>query len=267
MSERENEQRRELADFLRAKRQRVLRADLGLNELGGRKPVGLRREEVSVLAGISVTWYTYLEQARKVNPSKQVLLALAHTLQLSAPERDYLLRLAGYLDGEFDDFPSQAPDHLVNLINGLSSQPAFVLGFNWDVIAWNDAYRMLYPPIESDQYQRPNLLRSVFCDPYIRSLLPDWELQARRFLAQFRAEVASDVAHPLVKTIVAEISAQSDFFAQWWQEHDIESFQSTRRYFDHPQAGTLVFDYHRLNPTDYPQLHVVIYSPVAVVAE
>ena len=139
-------QRLALGEFLRARREAVVRADLGLPAVPRARTSGLRREEVSVQAGVSVTWYTWLEQGRDINPSKQVLDAVARALRLSAAEHEYVLALGGYVvDPSVTGGP--LPPQIQRFLDALGGYPAFALEPDWGIAAWNSAYAALYPNI------------------------------------------------------------------------------------------------------------------------
>jgi transcriptional regulator with XRE-family HTH domain len=249
--------RAELAAFLRARRAQVDRVALGLPVGSARRGGGLRREEVAALSGVSITWYTWLEQAREVNPSRQVLLALAKTLRLSEPEQNYLLSLGGYTASPTGSAAS--PEHLVPLLDALIGSPSFTLAPNWTITAWNAAYEALYPNVATVEEQDRNLLWLVYLDPFVRGLLPDWEVTSGRFLAEFRAEAGPRLDDPDFRGIVERLLAASEAFRTNWQRHDIEGFTSRRRSFL-TSAGQLDFDHHRLAPADHRDLYVVIYT-------
>ena len=145
----EAERRSEMGAFLRARREQLPRADHGLPPLQRGRANGLRREEVSYLCGVSVTWYTWLEQGRPINPSRQVLDAVAATLRLSGAEHEYLLGLAGYAAPQ----PSEplavvpAPPHIQRLLDELGDRPAYALAADWSIAGWNAAYAALYPNV------------------------------------------------------------------------------------------------------------------------
>ncbi len=177
--------RGELGDFLRTRRGQLVRADLGLPPVGRRRTTGLRREEVAFLSGVSVTWYTWLEQGRDIQPSRQVLDAIARTLRLSPPEHAYVLSLAGYSapPPPAEPIPQAAPPHVQRLLDALDSYPAYAIAPDWGISGWNPAYARLYPNVAAVPVSDRNLLWLVFTDPYVRDLLPDWESDSRRFLA------------------------------------------------------------------------------------
>ncbi|MDA2891946.1 helix-turn-helix transcriptional regulator [Mycolicibacterium sp. BiH015] len=259
--DRRAQQRLALGEFLRARREAVVRADLGLPDLPRARTSGLRREEVSVQAGVSVTWYTWLEQGRDINPSKQVLDAVARALRLSPAEHEYVLALGGYtVDPALTDGP--LPAHVQRFLDALQGYPAFALTPDWGIAAWNAAYVALYPNIERVPPADRNLLWLVFMDPAIRELLPDWDTDSRRFLAEFRADAGPRVGEPSYTSLVSRLSTESVHFADAWQATGIERFTSRERRFRHPIAGELRLEHHQVAPVDVPDIQIVAYLPV-----
>ena len=196
------EQRDELAAFLRTRRLRVARAVAGLPAGRRAKATGISREELAVLSGMSVTWYTWLEQARPINPSRQVLDALARVLGFSAAEHDYVLVLTGYAPTGATNLPSAetAPAHLQRLLDGMPDFPAYAVASDWSIVGWNAAYERLYPRIAVVPAAERNLLRLIFTDPTIRDLLGDWASDSHHFTAEFRAEAGPRLAEPAPST-------------------------------------------------------------------
>lgn len=257
--------RAELGTFLRTRRIQVDRAEHGLPPAGRARTGGLRREEMALLSGVSSTWYTWLEQGRDINPSRQVIDAVATTLRLSVAEHDYVLRLAGFAPAAID--PGAGPESLAahhqRLLDAQGSAPAFVLASDWRVIGWNSAYEVLYPRVAATDAAERNLLVMVFTDPYVRAMLPDWESTSRHFLAEYRAEATALLSRPEHLALVRRLRATSPEFDAAWGEHAVERFASRVREFEHPHAGRLVFEHHSLTPSDAPGTHLVIYLPEA----
>ena len=179
--------RRELAEFLGSRRRQLSPAAVGLPPGGNRRTPGLRREEVALLAGVSHTWYTWLEQGRDIHPSRQVVDALARTLQLSTAEHEYLLRLAGHGGAPAAGAFEAVPAHLQRLMDALGPSPAYAITSGWSIVGWNRAYERLYPGVAALPAADRNLLWVVFTDPAVRTLLGDWAADSRRLLTQFRA--------------------------------------------------------------------------------
>ncbi|GAA1318577.1 helix-turn-helix transcriptional regulator [Pseudonocardia xinjiangensis] len=259
----ETHRRRELGEFLRARRRQLVRADVGLPVVKGRIAHGLRREEISYLSGVSATWYTWLEQGREIRPSRQVLDALARTLRLSATEHSYILSLAGYsAPRPARPIPGTAPAGVQQLLRALSDYPAYVLAPDWALTGWTPAYTALYRDLGAVPAADRNLLWLVFTDPYLRELMPDWEFSSRRLLAQFRAGAGLRLGEASFSALVTRLREVSEPFRVGWESHDIEGFISRERLFRHPLVGDLHLEQHRLTPSDHPDLNLVVYTPV-----
>lgn len=254
-------QRDELGAFLRSRRDSLTPADVGLPEGRSRRTPGLRREEVSMLAGVSVTWYTWLEQGRRINASVDVLEALARALLLDDAGRRHLLALAAPVPTAAVSI-EQAPDALVRLIASMEPAPAYVLGPRWEFLAWNRAQARLYPMIERLADEDRNLLWVIFAEPSAKELLVDWPTQARRILAEFRAGTATLRTDPGVVSLVDRLRATSAEFADWWAQADVAQFRTRLRAYHHPRAGSLVFEYQQLTASEWPSLKVVCQLPV-----
>lgn len=253
--------RSELARFLRAKRHQADPALAGGHGVGRRRTPGLRREEVSFLSGVSLTWYTWLEQGRDILPSVQVLDAVARTLGLTEAEHRYVLSLAGHpLRTGADEEAAELPDHAARLLAALSDSPAFVITPTWSIVGWNDAYQALYPSVATLARADRNLLWLMFTDAALRELLVDWHTDSGRFLAQFRAENGARLHRPEVSGLIARLQAASPTFAAAWGDLTVEAFDSRERKFTHPVVGELILESHRLSLSDTPQLGLVVYT-------
>jgi transcriptional regulator with XRE-family HTH domain len=252
-----------IGDLLRVRRQQLVRAEVGLPPLG-HKVKGLRREEVAYLAGVSVTWYTWLEQGRSVSPSRQVLSALAEALRLSYAERAYLFSLAGYsaLEPAADPVSREVSAHVQRFLDSLLDIPAYVLTLDWYYLAWNAAYAGFYPGISRVPEADRNLLWLLFTDPYLREHLLDWERTVRAHVAAFRARAGPRLADTRIATLVNRLLKVSEPFRAAWESHTIEQLSSRERVFRHPVVGELHLEQHNMTPADAPGLHMVIFTPV-----
>src|SRR5690606_10945537 len=153
------------------------------------------REEVATLAGVSGTWYTWLEQGRDINVSRQVLTAVARVLDLTAAETDFVLALAERSEVPLDDEPVAMTAALQHPLDA-PDFPAFPLAADWSIVGRTAGYAWLYPPTGELDASDRNLLWLVYTDPRLRDLLPDWEQDSRRFLAEFRAESGVRLSAP-----------------------------------------------------------------------
>jgi transcriptional regulator with XRE-family HTH domain len=255
-------QRRQLGSFLKARRAQMVRGELGFGPIGGRS-TGLRREEVAVLSGVSVTWYTWLEQGRDTHPSRQVLDSLARTLRLSAAECSYAMSLAGYSAPQLagNRIVQTAPGHVLRLLDELAGSPAYVLAADWQILGWTRAFEVMYPNVATVPEAERNLLWLVFMDPYVRERWPGWEVDNWRFLAEFRAEAGPRLADPPLSTLVGRLREASPAFRDAWERHDVGGFTSPERLIRYP-VGDLHLERHRVRFFDPPDLQMVIYTPV-----
>ncbi len=257
-------QREELAAFLRARRQALAPEQVKLPPGRGRRTPGLRREEVALLAGVSVTWYTWLEQGRRINASTEVLRSIGRALRLDDAGQEHLLSLAqsGSPDGAAPIAPEEVPSALRRLIDTFEPAPAYVLGPHWEFAAWNAAEARLYPPLERLDGLERNLIWVLFAHPAVQELIVDWDLHARQALAEFRAATTA-VRHDAVMTeLVGRLAEISPEFRAWWPAHDVSRFETRLRRFAHPRAGPLTFEYQQLTPAEWPALRVVVHLPV-----
>ncbi|MFN8052080.1 MAG: helix-turn-helix transcriptional regulator [Acidimicrobiales bacterium] len=254
----------ELGDFLTSRRAVVQPADVGLPEGGRRRTPGLRREEVAMLAGVSVSWYTWMEQGRPINVSIDVLDSLARVLQLGPVERDHLVALAGHsIRATGDPTGSDVPEWAERLLSSMDPAPAYLLGLTWEYLAWNESQAHLFPPMVDLPPHERNLVWVMFALPETRELIVDWPSEARRVLSQFRADITPWRAEPAVVDLVARLRAISTEFDEWWERHDVAGFETRLRRFDHPTDGRLTFEYQQLIPAGRTDLRFVVQLPVA----
>lgn len=254
--------RAELGEFLRLRRESLHPVDVGLPNSGRRRTPGLRREEVALLAGVSVTWYTWLEQGRRINASRDVLSALARTLRFDEAERAHVMVLASGETIEHPEVVAEAPDAITRLIASMEPSPAYVLGPRWEYVAWNNAQDKLYPALKTMPVEDRNLVWVMFCQPDARALIVDWHDRARSTLAEFRASSTLLYGDPLMTDLVARLEANSPEFAAWWPEHDVAGFHTRLRRYQHPRAGLLTFEYQQLIPSEWPHLRVICQLPL-----
>ncbi|WP_104087024.1 helix-turn-helix transcriptional regulator [Arthrobacter sp. GMC3] len=258
------ERRRELGQFLRDRRTGLVRAEHGLPPIGRSRMLGLRREEIAAFAAVSVTWYTWLEQGRDINASRQVLESIGRVLRLSPAEQSYVLALGGHgaMPPSGSSPVAVVPPHLQALLDALDF-PAFAVAPDWGIAGWNHAYACLYSRISQVEPEDRNLLWLVFTDPQLRQMLPDWDITSRNFVAEFRAEAGPRLGSPAHTALVHKLQDASAEFASIWAEHVVLNFASRQRVFNHPTVGELTFEQHRVVPSDVPDLHFVMYVPTS----
>jgi transcriptional regulator with XRE-family HTH domain len=256
-----SDHRRELAEFLRSRREATRPEQVGLPTGRGRRTPGLRREEVAMLAGVSLTWYTWLEQGRRINASDDVLRSIGRALRLDDAGVEHLLSLSEPGTATIRA-PAEAPSALGRLLDALMPAPAYVLGPHWEFLGWNTAQARLYPRLVDLEPPRRNLLWVLFADPATRELIVDWDIHARQALAEFRSATTAVRHDDAMRELVALLGAESDEFSAWWSEHDVSGFETRLRRFRHPTAGELTFEYQQMTPAEWPALRVVAQLPV-----
>ncbi|MGE5132179.1 MAG: helix-turn-helix transcriptional regulator [Gemmatimonadota bacterium] len=257
--------RAELAAFLRTRRERVTPEQAGLPPGLRRRTPGLRREEVAQLAGVGVTWYTWLEQGRQINASVQVLTAIARTLMLDAAEREHLYRLAG-VPGAAEDPGCEADCDQVSaetqsILDSMALLPACVLNERFDLLAWNAAYAAVWPGVTGAQPGSRNVLWLNFtypecCHPYVNR-----QEQLPMLVAQLRASYARHIGEPAWTSFVRRLQAASPYFARLWDQHEVASAATYLKVFRHPAFPELVMTTTSLAVLTVPGTRMVVYTP------
>jgi transcriptional regulator with XRE-family HTH domain len=251
--------RAELAEFLRHRRALVSPANVGLEANGPRRTPGLRREEVAQLAGVGLSWYTWLEQGRDIRPSAQVLDALARTLRLGSGERAHLFHLARVeLPLPAGDYPREAPPELRAVVDALVPNPAYLIGPRTDVLAWNTAAVRVIGEPQAAPDGRPNLLWWLFTN---EAPGEQWRETARNTLARFRAEHARRIGDPDFAALIEALEAASLDFRAWWPRHEVLTEQLGTKTIDHPELGALRLHHLQSVPTSHPDLRLTQFAP------
>jgi len=251
------ERKKELGDFVRAQRERLKPEAVGLPASGRRRTPGLRREEAAQLCGLSVTWYTWLEQGREVSVSPLALARLADALRFGHAERAYLFDLADRRDpdeGEGD--ADAAPAAALACLRAIDS-PAYLLDRCWNALGWNAHAERLLAGWLGGGAER-NLLRFIFLEPAARALIHDYDERARRVVAEFRANVGAHLEDAPVRALTEELRARSPLFARLWDGHGVLSREGGTRTFDHPGDGFVSYEQVTFNLASRPDLKLTI---------
>ena len=256
MTERSFEQRRALAQFVRAHRERLAPATVGLAADARRRTPGLRREEVARRCGLSTTWYTWIEQGRDVSVSPTALARLADALQLDRAERAYLFELALKRDPDHPLHETQSlPSAVLACVKTITS-PAYILDRHWNARGWNAPAEHLFVGW-LDQPGTRNLLRFIFLDVSARSLICAWEERARRVAAEFRAACSPHLHEPALCLLIEELR-RSPQFARFWDEQGVLGREGGERTFKHPADGLLAYQQVTFNLANHPDFKLTI---------
>jgi transcriptional regulator with XRE-family HTH domain len=255
--------RGDLAEFLRSRRARLSPGDVGLAPGLRRRTPGLRREEVAQLAGVGVTWYTWLEQGRPINVSVQVLDAIARTLRLDPAERAHLYRLA-----EVPAVPDPAgtdilPPEIQPILDSMALVPAAVYNGRYDVLAWNEPYAAVFPGLASEPVEERNALWHLFaCSPCCSALV-NRESELPRMVAQLREAFGRHLGEPDWVRFVRRLSAASPEFAQMWAAHDVGASGPRIKVFQNVGGGGLLHTVTTaFHVASAPEARMIVYTPV-----
>ncbi len=254
--------RDELATFLRSRRERLTPEDVGLPAGRRRRTPGLRREEVAQLAAIGVTWYTWLEQARDIQVSAEVLDAIARTLRLDRSERTHLFRLAGSVDPTPANGYSPVTDAIRLMLTQLEPYPASLQNGRLDVLAYNRAFGRLFCDLDRIPAEDRNMIWLAFTNEQTRATMVDLEATLRVMAAKFRASMTAGLGDPAWKALLNRLQTESAEFSDLWERHEVMTPTTATKHYDHPEIGEL-----RLLATNLWQqpngdsAHLVVYAP------
>jgi len=259
----DGEQRnRELGDFLKKRRQSMTPVGLELEALARRRTPGLRREEVAQMAGISLTWYTWLEQGRPIQVSTSVVESLTRVLQLNEEERTYLYRLSN------QPLPSESckRQHLISpalqhVLDSLCHCPSLITDQRWNVIGWNDAAGTIFGDFEEMNELERNIVWAMFTDAKYKTLFVDWEHHAKGMVGRFRASCGKFVDDPWFKQFVEDLKAASTDFNCWWPLHEIKNNGELYKQLIHPIVGRLDFEISNFDVADHSNLKMAVHIP------
>ena len=253
--------REELGKFLRSRRARLSPADFGMPAGSRRRTPGLRREEVALLAGVGISWYTWLEQGREINASTQVLDAVARTLRMDTTERQHLYLLAEAVPVQVSSERCATNGAIAEIVRTLDPLPAVVTNTRFDILSSNDAYEHLFWEWHSLPCVHKNTLWCCVTEPTARDKFPEYETEVRYLVARLRAAYARHIGDPDWEEDIRRLSSLSREFASLWALHEVAESVPRLRTFIHPRAGEL-----RLTSTEFeipatPAARLSIYTP------
>jgi transcriptional regulator with XRE-family HTH domain len=256
------DRRAELGEFLRTRRARLRPEDVGITGFGGQRRVpGLRREELAQLAGISVAYYTRLEQGNGRNVSAQVLDAIARVLRLTDAEHSHLRHLVKPKQHKKKQAarPRRVRPALTHLLDSMGDVPAYVVGRHTEVLAWNRMALALFGDWANLPARERNWARMVFLSPEYRELFVDWESKAADVVSYLRLDAGCHPDDPELSALVGELSVKSHEFRQLWATHDVKEKTHGLKQLRHPLVGDLTLSFETFTLPDERELSLTTY--------
>ncbi|MBD0381422.1 helix-turn-helix transcriptional regulator [Paenibacillus sedimenti] len=254
-----------LGEFLKAKRAEVSPRDLNIAVGSGlRRTAGLRREEVAYLAGVSITWYTWLEQGREINVSKEVLTSIGNVLKLNDDEKAHLLTLGGFSSSPAPMPEEQAVNAELEAVIHSSKFPAFLVGARTNVLLHNSLANLIYPIDSSTDENGKNMVWLIFMNEEVRQSVINWEEAAKYGAGVFRGYHDLNMHDPWFSQFRDELIAKSAHFKQWWNDYHIQQKAEVIFEFFHKPIQTTIryklVSFFRINGRD--DIHYCNYVPL-----
>ncbi|MDR1482867.1 MAG: helix-turn-helix transcriptional regulator [Synergistaceae bacterium] len=254
---------KELGDFLKTRRAKILPSQVGLPEGIRRRTPGLRREEIASLAGVGLTWYTWIEQGRSIQVSTQVLESLARVLMLDKQEIIHLYTLAQLAPPtNFPAYDETVNPMLQHVLDSLQFSPAVIIDARWNVIAWNNAAAgILLNYSKINVYQR-NVIRIMFTNEEFKKTFTDWRSSAQGMLARFRTTYGKFIDDPWIEEFVEDLKNESSEFNLWWPMHNVKMEEERFKTVIHPILGQLKFEYTSYLVSNNSNLKMTVFTPI-----
>jgi len=259
--------RSEIRDFLISRRAKISPEQAGLPTFGGHRRVpGLRREEVALLAGMSVDYYTRLERGNAGGVSDSVLEALAHALHLDEAERQHLFDLAHAINTPAKARVRRRPakQHVrrsvQHLLDAMTGSPAYVRNGRLDILASNDLGRAVFAPIFTQNGGTANIARFIFLNPTAGDFFLDWEQLAADTVALLRIEAGHNPYDRALSDLIGELSTRSEAFRTWWAAHNVRLHRTGVKHLHHPTVGDLTLAYESMDLTADTGLRINAYT-------
>ncbi|MBS3180526.1 MULTISPECIES: helix-turn-helix transcriptional regulator [unclassified Pseudoclavibacter] len=260
-----NDVREQVKEFLSSRRAKITPEQAGLPAYGGnRRVAGLRREEVAMLAGVSVDYYVRLERGNLSGASESVLDAIASTLQLDEAEREHLFNLARASAPSRRASKKQSGGELRpavrQMLDAFSEAPAWVRNDRHDVLAANRLGRALYSPVFDDPRRPVNTTRYIYLNPAARDFWPDFDRIAADAASMLRMEAGRNPHDPKLHQLIGELSTQSELFREMWAAKDVKFHRSGVKRLNHPVVGLLELNFESLPLPSEPGLTMNVYT-------
>jgi transcriptional regulator with XRE-family HTH domain len=252
--------RRQLAEFLKGCRARLTPTDVGLPDSKRRRTPGLRREDVAALAGVSVTWYTWLEQGRDIQVSSDVLERISETLKLSLTERDYLFALVQNRPPPQKGWGDTGVTPAVQRMMDALAMPAIVMTARWDVVAWNAMAVAVFRDYAEIPPEERNLLKILLIDDAVyQRESAAYDAMAERVLAKFRVDYSQFSGEPEFEELISELDRESEAFRRLWNSPEVSAY--SEGVAEYPQYGGLSIEHTSYVPEGASGFRLVIYAP------
>ncbi|HCM88721.1 MULTISPECIES: helix-turn-helix transcriptional regulator [Vagococcus] len=257
--------RKVLGEFLRQRREKTKPEDVGIIATGKRRTPGLRREELAQIAGVSVSWYTWLEQGREISVSDEVLSSIAHVLVFDKAEREYLFQLSKNQNiPEVGQIYQPERYEVQEILDSFGNNPAYVIDNCWNLVAGNqNAYKLFVAPTvrsyDSLPWHEKNLIWTMFTNPYQKELMLEWEEEAKRSVALFRYSSRSHIGDSWYSEFIENLKNVSPEFEKWWQNYNISPPNGKKKQLNHPVVGNLNLEVKTLLIPEYPNTQLVVY--------
>ncbi|MEU0071720.1 helix-turn-helix transcriptional regulator [Streptomyces sp. NPDC006332] len=255
----------DIREFLASRRAKITPRQAGLPAYGGNRRVpGLRREEVALLASVSIDYYVRLERGRLAGASEEVLDAVAGALQLDDAERAHLYdlaRAAGKRPTRRTRARGPLPDSVRRVLDSMTDSPAFIRNGRLDILAVNRLGRALYSPLFPDGTTGTvNIARFQFLDPHGRDFFPDWDQSVNTTVALLRTEAGRAPHDRDLTGLIGELVTRSEEFRTSWAKHNVRLHHTGRKAFRHPAVGDLTLDFDAMDLPAQPGLTLTAYS-------
>jgi transcriptional regulator with XRE-family HTH domain len=249
------------SEFLRLCRSRIKPEDAGLAAGRRARTGGLRREDVAALSGVSVSWYTWLEQGRDIRVSDEVLERICQTFRLTEDERTYLFSLVQHRMPRVHPLnKAEAPPDLVRMLQSVSV-PAIAMNLRWDILAWNALNTAIYRDYGIFPASERNLLELIFTRPIRHMTAAQQEAMAHRLCARVRYDYSQDPDDPKFEAMVRRLCASSPLFNRFWRGSDFTLRSYGMHHFNHPRFGLLSFEHTSYVPDGHPNIRVTLCAP------
>jgi transcriptional regulator with XRE-family HTH domain len=261
--------RAQVREFLISRRERISPAQAGLPAYGGcnRRVKGLRREEVALLAGVSIDYYIRMERGNLTGASEAVLDGIASALQLDEAERAHLFDLARAAQPapprQRRSKASGVTDVIQQILDAITDAPAWVRNARHDMLAANRLARALYAPVLADPRRPANNARFVYLDPAAREFFADWERAADDIAAMLRSEAGSNPRDKQLVELIGELSTRSEEFRGRWAAHNVRFHRTGHKRLHHPIVGALDLDFEAMEFPAHPGLTLLAYTAAA----